>query len=117
MAHAVDRIVDRCIFFYIGIRLRKIRFRLIVIVIADEIVNRVMGKKPLKFVKELGGQRLVVHHHQRRPLDVGDHAGQCEGLSRAGHPQQHLVRVPGTETIDKAIDRRPLVPPRFKGCD
>jgi hypothetical protein len=47
MAHAVDLLVDRGILLDIGVGARDIGFGLVVIVIADEIFDRVVRKKLL----------------------------------------------------------------------
>ena len=48
MAQFVDFVVDRRIFFNIGVGRGNIRLGLIIIVIADKILNRILGKKLFK---------------------------------------------------------------------
>ncbi len=45
MAHAVDLLVDRGFLLDIGVGARHIGFRLVVIVIGDEILDRIVGKE------------------------------------------------------------------------
>jgi hypothetical protein len=47
VAHAVDLLVDRGILLDIGVGARHIGFRLVVVVVGDEIFDRVVGKKLL----------------------------------------------------------------------
>ena len=47
MAHAVDLLVDRGFFLDIGVGARNIGFGLVVVVIGDEILDRVVGKEDL----------------------------------------------------------------------
>jgi hypothetical protein len=82
---------------------------LVVVVIGDEILDRVLGKETAKFLKELGGERLVVRKHERRTLRVLDDARDRERLAAAGDSQQHLVFGAVVEPFDKCIDRRRLI--------
>jgi len=60
MPHAVDLLVDRGVLLDIGVGARHVSFRLVVVVIADEIFYGVVrGRSLLKLAIELGGQRLV----------------------------------------------------------
>ncbi len=67
---AVDLLVDRGVFLDVDVALRDVGFGLIIVVIADEIVDRVVRKELLELAIELGGQRLVVREDERRPLDL-----------------------------------------------
>ena len=68
MAHAVDLLVDRGFLLDIGVGARHIGFRLVVIVIGDEIFDRVVGEEAPELAIELGGKRLVGREHQGRAL-------------------------------------------------
>ena len=59
MAHAVDLFVDHRLLFDVGIRPRDIGFRLVIIVIADEVLDCVFGKKSFEFPEKLRGKCLV----------------------------------------------------------
>ena len=65
MPHLVDLIVDRRIFFNEGIGRRDIRLRLVVVVVADEVLDGVVRKEAFEFAVQLGGQDLVRRQHQR----------------------------------------------------
>ena len=93
VAHAVDLLVDRGILLDIGVGARDIGFRLVVVVIGDEIFDRVVGEEALELAVELRGQRLVRRQDQRRALRRLDHLGHGEGLARAGDAEQHLRAV------------------------
>ena len=88
---AVDLLVDRSVFLDVDVALRDVRLGLVIVVVADEIMDGVVGKELLELAIELGGQRLVVRHHQRGPLLLLDDVGHGEGLARAGHAHEHLV--------------------------
>ena len=106
---AVDLLVDRGVFFDVDVALRDVRLGLIVIVVADEIMDRVLGKEFLEFAVKLGGQRLVVRHDQRGPLHLLDHVGHGEGLARAGHPHQHLLFAVFGQAADQGLHGLGLV--------
>src|SRR6266849_3206149 len=68
MAHAVDLVVDRGFLLDIGVGARHIGFRLVVVVIGDEILHRVVGKEAPELAVELRRQGLVGRK---------DRAGRC----------------------------------------
>ncbi len=92
-AHAqlVEFVVDRGFFLDERVGGGNVGFRLVVIVIADEIFDRVLRKETLEFAVELRGERLVVREHQRRAVRALDHLGRRERLARAGDAEQHLM--------------------------
>ena len=55
----VYMVIDGGIFFNIGVRLRDIRFRLVIIIIRNKIFHRIFGKKVFKLGIQLGGQYFV----------------------------------------------------------
>ena len=60
--------IDRGVFLDVDVALGDVGFRLVVVVIADEIVDGVVREERLELAVELRGQRLVVRQDQRRPL-------------------------------------------------
>ncbi len=107
--HAVDLLVDRRILLDVGVGARDVGFRLVVVVIRDEILDRVVGEEALELAVKLGRQRLVRRQHQRRALRRLDHLCHGEGLARAGHAQQNLGAVVAVGALDEILDRRRLV--------
>ena len=97
MAHAVDLLVDRGVLLDIGVGARDIGFRLVVVVIADEILDRVFREEGLELAIELRRQGLVGRQDQGRALGGLDDLGHGEGLARAGDAQQHLVALIGID--------------------
>ena len=93
-------VVDRRILLDEGIGRRYIGFRLVVIVVGDEILHRIVREECLELPIELGCQRLVWRKHQRGPLHVGDHVGDAEGLAGPRYTQQRLVRQAGLDAFD-----------------
>ena len=69
----VDLLVDRGVLLDVDVLLRDVRLGLVVVVVADEVLDRVVGEELLELAVELGRERLVVREHQRRLLDLLDH--------------------------------------------
>ena len=99
--HAVDLVVDRRFFLDVRVAGRHVGFRLVVVVVADEVLDGVLREEPAKFLEELRRQRLVVRHHQRRPVHGGDDARHGEGLAGPGDAEQHLVLVAPLQPFDQ----------------
>ncbi len=95
VAHTVDLLVDLRVFFYVGVGAGDIGLRLVVVVVADEILHRVVGEEPLHLAVELGGQGLVGRQDQGGALHGLDHLGHGEGLAGPGDAQQDLVALFG----------------------
>ncbi len=109
VAHAVDLLVDRGFLLDIGVGARDVGFRLVVVVIADEILDRVVGKEAPELAVELRRQRLVRREDEGRALRRLDHLRHGEGLARAGDAEQHLAAVVALDALDQIADRRRLV--------
>ena len=56
---------------------------LVVVVVADEVLDGVLGEEAAELLIELGGERLVVGHHQRRAVHPGDALRHGERLARS----------------------------------
>ncbi len=109
MAHAVDLLVDRGFLLDIGVGARDVGLGLVIVVVGDEILDRVVGKEALELAVELRGQRLVGRENQRRALRRLDHLGHGEGLARAGDAEQHLIALVAPHPLDQLRDRLRLV--------
>ena len=109
----VDLVVDRRVLLDVEVLRRDVGLGLVVVVIGDEVLDRVVGEELTELVAQLGGQRLVVRDHQRRPLDRLDHARHREGLAGAGRPEQGLEALPLPQALAEAGDRSGLV---RRGC-
>ena len=92
--------------------MRKIRFRLVVVVVTHEILDGVSGEKLSEFVVQLAGQCLVVNQHQSRLLDTLDQVGHRKGLAGAGDAEEDLVLLAGPHSGGEFLDRLTLVPTR-----
>ena len=87
----LDLVVDRGVLLDVGVGLRDVRLGLVVVVVGDEVLDRVVGQQLAQLVGQLRGQRLVRRHHQRRPLQPLDQPGRGRRLAGAGGAEQHDV--------------------------
>ena len=101
----------------VDVALGDVGLGLVVVVIADEVADRVVREELLELGVELGGQRLVVRHHQRRLAVLGDHVGHRERLARAGDAHQRLVAVSVAQAPNQLLDRLGLIAGRLKWTD
>jgi hypothetical protein len=77
---SIDVLVDRRVLFDVRIRRRHVRFGLVVVVVGDEVLDRVSRKELLQFTVQLGGEGLVVAHHQGREACLLNHARHGDRL-------------------------------------
>ena len=91
VAHAVDLLVDVGFFLDVGVGARHVRFGLVIVVVADEILDRVLREELAELAVELRGERLVRREDERGALHLLDHLRHGEGLARAGDAEQDLV--------------------------
>jgi len=73
--------------FDVRIGRRYIGFRLVVIVKTDENTPRRCRESSLEFLKELGGEGLVMGNDQRRELQALNDIGHCNVLPEPVTPR------------------------------
>ena len=86
-----------------------VRLRLVVVVVGDEVLHRVVGQQFPEFVGELGGEGLVLHHHQGGPLDLLDQPGGGGALAGTGGAEQDNVLFAVPDALGQFGDGRRLV--------
>ena len=106
--------VDRRVFLDVDVALRDVGLRLVVVVVAHEVADRVVREELAELAVELGGQRLVVRQHQRRPLHGLDDVGHRERLARPRDAHQHLLVPAALEAFDQRADRLRLIAGRLE---
>ena len=89
--------------------MRDIRLRLVIIVIADEVFDRVFGEKLLEFTAKLRGKRFIVRQHKRRTVDARDHICHRESLARSGDAKEHLFVQAVFHPCNELFDRLGLI--------
>ena len=108
-AHLLHVLVDRGVLLDVGVGRGDVRLGLVVVVVGDEVLDRVAGEEFAHLAVELGREGLVGREHQGRPLNGANDVGDGEGLSGPGHPEQGLVREAVSEAVHQGGDGRPLV--------
>ena len=109
VAHPVDLFVYGRFFFDIGIRPCHIGFRLIVIVIGNEIFDGIVRKEVFELAVKLRRKRLVRRKNKRRTLRFLNDLRHGEGLTGAGDAEQNLCPIFVIQTADQVADRGRLV--------
>ena len=108
-AHLLDVFVDRGVLLDVGIARGDVGLGLVIVVIRDEVLDRVVREELAELTVELGGQRLVVGEDQRRTLYRRDHVGDGEGLAATRDPKQRLVGKTRPQTLFQGFDGSRLV--------
>ncbi len=116
-AQAVEVVVARGVLLDVDVALRDVGLGLVVVVVADEIADRVVGKQLPHLLVELGRQRLVVADDEGRLADALDDVGHREGLAGPGGSEQCLAPPPGGDALDEGVDRGRLVAGRGELAD
>ena len=116
MPELVDVLVDEQILLDVGVRGGDVCLRLVVVVVADEVLDRVVREQALQLAVQLGCQSLVVTEHQRGLVRVRDEVRHRERLSGAGRTEQHLMRHALIEARTEARDGLRLVARGLEGC-
>ena len=114
MAKAVDVVVPRAVLLDVEVGLRDVRLRLVVVVVGDEVLDRVRREELAELVAELSGERLVVGDHERGPLDLLDDPRHRRGLAGAGGAEQGLVALARAQPARERFDRLRLVTGRAR---
>ena len=119
---AFHLLIDGGVLFDERVRLRHIRFRLVIVVVRDEVLNGVVGQQFPEFIGQLCGQGLVLHHDKRGALDLFNQPRRGGRLSSPGGAQQHHILFSVVDAFGQFLDGRRLVAGRleltddFKGC-
>ena len=109
VAQLVDLLVDVRLLGDVGVGAGDVRLRLVVVVVGNEVLDRVVGEEVAELGAELRGEGLVVGEDEGRPVELGDDVGHGERLARAGDAEQRLGAVAGVESLDQAVDRVGLI--------
>ena len=108
-------LINRRIFFNEQIPLRHVSFRLIVVVVANEILDCILRKEITKLAIQLRGQCFVGREHNRRATQPGDHIRHGECLTRAGYTEQGLERQAIAHAFHQLLNRRRLITGGLEG--
>ena len=115
MPQLVDHFIDGGVLGDIGVTGGNIGLRLIVVVIADKILDRVIGKKGLELIIELGRQRFIGRNHKGRHGQRRNDIGHCECFTRSGDTQENMMLGPFFQVPNHGADGAGLIPLRCHG--
>ena len=113
-AVALDLLVDGRVLLDVGVRLRDVRLRLVVVVVRDEVLDGVLGEELLQLREELRGKRLVVREDQRRTVPLRDQVRHRERLAGARHALQDKPVVAALQALVELLYRLRLVAGRLE---
>jgi hypothetical protein len=113
MPQAVDLLVDRAVLLDVEVLRRHVGLGLVVVVVGDEVLDRVVREELAELVAELSGERLVVGDHERRPLNLLDRERHRRRLARARHAEQRLEPIPRAQARGQLVTRLRLVGDRL----
>jgi hypothetical protein len=116
VAHALDLLVNRAVLLDVEVGPGHVGLGLVVVVVADEILDRVLGEEGLELAVKLGGQGLVGGEDQGRALHRLDDLGHGVGFAGAGDAQQDLVVLLLADAFDQLGYGRGLVAGGLIGC-
>ena len=108
-AQPVDLLVRGGVLFDVGIRVRDVRFRLVVVVVGNEILHGVVREKLLELAAKLGGERFVVREHERRTLHALDDFRHRVRFAGARDAEQRLLVQPRGHAPGELFDRLRLI--------
>ena len=106
----VDLVIDGRVLGNVGVRGWHICFRLVIIVIGDEILHRILREKLLKFPIKLRRQRLIVRQDQSRLIQLSNNIRHGKRLTRPRHPQQSLELISLLKSLHQFRNRLRLIP-------
>ena len=109
VAQPVDLVVARRVLLDVRVAAGQVRLGLVVVEVADEVLDRVVREEVAELGVQLRGEGLVVGEHERRALGGLDDLGDRQRLAGAGRAEQHLVFEALLEAVGQALDRLGLV--------
>ena len=115
--HAVDLLIAARVLLDVRVGPSDVGLRLVVVVVADEVLDRVVREELAQLVGQLGGQRLVRRHDQGGSLHPLDQPGRGGRLAGAGRTEQDDVLLPGRDPALQLRDGRGLVTGRLVLAD
>ena len=105
----VDLVVDRRVLLDVRVAGRDVRLGLVVVVVADEVLDAVLGEELAHLLRQLRGERLVGSQDQRRSLRLLDRPGDGRALARAGDAEQRLEAIAALDTLRQLGDGLRLI--------
>ena len=112
--HPVDLLVYLQLLLDVGVRAGDVGLGLVVVVVGDEVLDRVLGEELLELAVELRGERLVRGKDDGGALRLLDDLGHGVGLAGAGGAEQDLVSLAAGDALGELGDGGGLVARRLE---
>jgi len=109
VAQPLHLLVDGGVLLDEGVRLRDVGLGLVVVVVGDEVLDRVVRQQLTELVGQLCRERLVLHHHEGGPLQPLDQPRGRGRLAGAGGAQEDDVLLPRLDALGELRDGGGLV--------
>ena len=113
VAQAVDLVINGGIFFDVGVGRSDVGFGLVIVEVADEIVDLVFREELAELGIELSGKGFIVGENEGGALVILDDVRHGEGLAGAGDAQESLFADAGVETSGELGDGLRLIASRL----
>ena len=117
VAELLDLLVDGGVLLYVRVRLRNVGLGLVVVVVAHEVHDGVVGEELAHLARDLRRERLVGLHDERGLLHRLDGLCHREGLAAPRDAQKRLVAEAVPHALRQACDGLRLVASRLVGRD
>src|SRR3989338_458931 len=91
MAEPLNFFVNLRFLFDVGVRYRHIGLRLVKVIIGNEIMDFIIGKKPAVLLRELRRKGFIVRDDECRFLDFFYNIGNRESFTGTGHAKERLI--------------------------
>ena len=109
MTELVNLVIDRAILFNICIAGRYIGFRLVVIIVGNEVFHCVIGEELLELTIKLAGQRFIMGDNQSRLVDLSDNLTHGIGLTSTSRPHENLGLLAPLDIVHQLLNSLGLV--------
>ena len=108
-AHLLDMLVDGCILFDKKISRRNIGLGLVVVVVADKVLDGIIREKIPHFRIKLSRKRFIGRHNQCGNADPGNDIGHGKGLAGPRDPEKRLSRQALFYPLSEFLNRLSLI--------
>ena len=108
-AHLLDVFVDGGVFFDKGVRSGDVGFRLVVVVVGNEVFDGVVREEFAHFAVKLGSESFVRREDERWALRAGDDVRHGEGFAGTGNAEQGLLGEAVFQSFEELGDGGRLV--------
>ena len=115
VAQTLDVVVDIGILLDVGVRLRDVSLRLVIVVVGHEVTHGVVGHELAEFGAQLRRQGLVRLENQGRPLQFLDKPSDGCGFTGAGRTHEHDIVLAIVDPLGELLDGLGLIPRRLVG--